>query len=239
MEDYDIKSRVYVLLDAENRVTRIEGEYSLPADIDGWTLVEEGAPCDRLNLAQSHYLSRPLYTEDGLLAWKYEDGALALRTDEDLEAERAAQPEPETPPTNAELAASLASVQSVSVAAFVALCEAGTLDETTASEHAELFAPWTFPMNYKVGQIRAHGGRLYRCLQDHAAQESWVPDVSPSLWVAISDPAEEWPAWSQPIGSTDAYNAGDKVRHNGKKWTSDMDGNVWEPGVYGWTEYTE
>ena len=23
------------------------------------------------------------------------------------------------------------------------------------------------------------------------------------------------------------------------KWTSDSDGNVWEPGVYGWTEYVE
>lgn len=95
MENIETKSRVYVLLDAKNRVTRIEGEYSLPADLDGWTLIEEGAPCDRLNLAQSHYLSRPLYTEDGLLAWKYADGALALRTDEELEADRAAPPAPE------------------------------------------------------------------------------------------------------------------------------------------------
>lgn len=95
MENIETKPRVYALLDEQNRVTRIEGEYSLPADLDGWTLIEEGAPCDRLNLAQSHYLSRPLYTEDGLLAWKYEDGELALRTDEELKAERAAQPEPE------------------------------------------------------------------------------------------------------------------------------------------------
>lgn len=95
MENIETKSRVYALLDAENRVTRIEGEYSLPADLDGWTLIEEGAPCDRLNLAQSHYLDPPLYTEDGLLAWRYTDGALVLRTDEELEAERAAQPAPE------------------------------------------------------------------------------------------------------------------------------------------------
>ena len=27
--------------------------------------------------------------------------------------------------------------------------------------------------------------------------------------------------------------------HNGKHWTSDADGNVWEPGVYGWTESTD
>ena len=95
MPDFEMpKSRVYVLLDAENRVTRLEGEYSLPADLTGWVLLEEGEPCDRLNLAQSHYLDPPLYTEDGLLAWRYTDGALALRTDEELEAERAAIPEP-------------------------------------------------------------------------------------------------------------------------------------------------
>lgn len=29
---------------------------------------------------------------------------------------------------------------------------------------------------------------------------------------------------------------GDKVSHNGSHWTSTVDGNVWEPGVYGWAE---
>lgn len=28
----------------------------------------------------------------------------------------------------------------------------------------------------------------------------------------------------------------DKVIHNGKTWVSDIDNNVWEPGVYGWNE---
>lgn len=27
-----------------------------------------------------------------------------------------------------------------------------------------------------------------------------------------------------------------KTSHNGKKWVSEIDGNVWEPGVYGWVE---
>ena len=38
------------------------------------------------------------------------------------------------------------------------------------------------------------------------------------------------------VGAHDAYNAGDKVSHGGKHWTSTVDSNVWEPGVYGWTE---
>ena len=119
---------------------------------------------------------------------------------------------------------------------FVTLAEAGSIDPVTASEHTELFAPWTYPVNYKTGNIRQQGGKLYKCLQDHTSQETWTPEDSPSLWVGISDPAEEWPEWSQPVGSTDAYAKGAKVSHNGKHWTSDVDNNVWEPGVYGWTE---
>ena len=149
------------------------------------------------------------------------------------------EPEPEKVPTTAELANSLASVQSASAVAFVALCEVGTLDTVTASEHAELFAEWAYPVAYTVGQLRRYNGTLYKCVQAHTSQADWTPDTAASLWSVAADPAEEWPAWSQPVGAHDAYAAGDKVSHNGKHWTSDVDGNVWEPGVYGWTEYTE
>lgn len=148
-------------------------------------------------------------------------------------------PEPE-PPTTEErvekLEAELVSAQSAAAITFVTLCEAGSIDAVTASEHTELFSPWAYPVDYKTGNIRAYGEKLYRCLQDHTSQETWTPDAAPSLWVGISDPAEKWPAWSQPVGSTDAYAKGAQVSHNGKHWTSDVDANVWEPGVYGWTE---
>ena len=63
-----------------------------------------------------------------------------------------------------------------------------------------------------------------------------MPDTTPSLFakVLIPDP-ETIPEWEQP-DSTNPYNAGDKVSHNGKTWVSDIDNNVWEPGVYGWTK---
>ena len=89
------KSKVYVLLDEQNCITRIEGQYSLPADLTGWTLIEEGAPCDRLNLAQSHYLDGGLRTLDGILRWKYEDGACVLRSEEEIAADRDALPKPQ------------------------------------------------------------------------------------------------------------------------------------------------
>ena len=143
------------------------------------------------------------------------------------------EPEPVIPPTNAELASILASVQSASAVAFVALCEVGTLDTVTASEHAELFAEWAYPVAYTVGQLRRHNGKLYKCVQAHTSQADWTPDTAVSLWSVAADPAEEWPAWSQPVGAHDAYAAGAKVSHNGKHWTSDVDNNVWEPGTAG------
>ena len=53
----------------------------------------------------------------------------------------------------------------------------------------------------------------------------------------IPDP-ETITEWEQP-DSTNPYMQGDKVTHNGKTWISDIDGNVWEPGVYGWNEVVE
>ena len=120
--------------------------------------------------------------------------------------------------------------------AFVVLAENGQIDAVTAAEQSTLFAEWVPGVNYTVGSLRRYGGTLYRCVQDHASQEGWSPDKAASLWAVTSDPAEEWPAWSQPVGAHDAYSAGAKVSHNGKHWTSDLDGNVWEPGVFGWTE---
>lgn len=120
--------------------------------------------------------------------------------------------------------------------AFVALAENGTLDEVTATEHLSVFAPWEPDVDYIVGNLRKHEDVLYKCIQAHHSQNDWTPDVAVSLWVKAGDPREEWPAWSQPVGAADAYMAGDKVTHKEKHWTSDVDNNVWEPGVYGWTE---
>lgn len=78
------KSRVYVLLDEKGRVTRLEGEYSLPADLTGWTLIEEGPACDRLNLAQSHYLDGPLYDYQGRPRYRW-DGVNIRAIDYDAE----------------------------------------------------------------------------------------------------------------------------------------------------------
>lgn len=122
--------------------------------------------------------------------------------------------------------------------AFVTLAESGSIDAVTAGEHKSLFETWQTGVAYTVGQLRNWGDKLYKCVQAHTSQAGWEPDKAVSLWSAASDPAEEWPEWSQPVGAHDAYAKGDKVSHNGKHWTSTADANVWEPGVYGWTEAT-
>lgn len=102
-----------------------------------------------------------------------------------------------------------------------------------------LYPLWSASASYGVGDRVRYNGVLYKCLQAHDAQENWTPTDAPSLWaeVLIPDP-EVVPDWKQP-DSTNPYMKGDKVKHNGKTWISDVDNNVWEPGVYGWTECAE
>lgn len=78
------KSRVYILADEAGRVLRLEGEYSLPTDLTGWTLIEEGPACDRLNLAQSHFLDGPLYDYQGRPRYRW-DGVALQAIDYDAE----------------------------------------------------------------------------------------------------------------------------------------------------------
>lgn len=119
--------------------------------------------------------------------------------------------------------------------AFAVLAENGTIDETTASEHAAEFIPWSDSGEYKPDQIREHEGALYRCLQAHTSQPDYTPPNCPALWRRLGgDPTVEYPVWSQPICAADAYELGDKVSHNAEKWISTVEANVWEPGVYGW-----
>ena len=113
---------------------------------------------------------------------------------------------------------------------------AASLTDTEALDGVELFPHWANETAYGIGDRVSCDGTLYKCLTAHTSQDTWKPDVSPSLWVRVDDPSIEWPEWIQPVGSTDAYAKGAKVSHNNKHWISDVDGNVWEPGVYGWTE---
>lgn len=110
-----------------------------------------------------------------------------------------------------------------------------SLSDADAYSAAELFPRWDGDGHaYKTGDRVDYNGLLYKCLQDHTSQTDWTPDKAVSLWVEVADPSIEWPEWKQPVGAHDAYNTGDKVSHNNKHWISEIDANVYEPGVYGW-----
>ena len=86
-------SKVYVKADDSGRVIRCEGGYTTPADLSGWIKIDEGTG-DRYNLCQSHYFEGGLSTDDGIPRYKLVDGAPVLRTEEEIQADRAAIPEP-------------------------------------------------------------------------------------------------------------------------------------------------
>lgn len=122
------------------------------------------------------------------------------------------------------------------VAALVKLRESAT-DEQALSVPV-LYPAWRSGVGYVAGQRVLHSGVLYKVLQGHTSQDDWTPDAAPSLFAKVLIPdAEKIPEWEQP-DSTNPYSKGDKVTHNGKTWVSDIENNVWEPGVYGWSEVT-
>ena len=108
--------------------------------------------------------------------------------------------------------------------------------DETAVQTKDLFPDWQEDKFFSMGDRVLYQGTLFRCIQSHTSQGAWTPQDAVSLWaeVLIPDP-EVIPEWVQP-SSTNPYMKGDKVKHNGKTWVSDVDNNVWEPGVYGWSE---
>lgn len=114
---------------------------------------------------------------------------------------------------------------------------AAQLTDEQALEVIDLYLPWQTDTAYAVGDMRRDNGQLYRCVQAHTSQADWHPAAVPALWVRVS--VEEWPEWVQPTGAHDAYAKGAQVSHNDKHWTSDIDANTYEPGVYGWTEVVD
>ena len=103
-----------------------------------------------------------------------------------------------------------------------------------AVANKELYPDWKSGVELSVGEVVLYADELYRVIQAHTSQADWTPDVAFPLFVKIS--VEEFPQWKQPAGAHDAYNTGDKVTYNDKHWQSEVDANIWQPGVYGWTE---
>ena len=111
-----------------------------------------------------------------------------------------------------------------------------SLPDEDALESMELFDNWQTDTAYTTGQRLRYDGKLYKVLQDHTSQADWKPDITPSLYVEVSEPGVI-PVWKQPTGAQDAYMKGDKVHYPTEDdpiYISTVDNNVWSPDSYGW-----
>lgn len=112
-----------------------------------------------------------------------------------------------------------------------------TVDDQTALRMVEFYPEWDSGVAYTAGYRIQYNGKLYKCLQAHTAQADWNPVDAPSLWAEVlaGQDGTAIGEWVQP-DSTNPYMRGDKVNYKGKLYESEVDNNVWEPGVYGWVE---
>lgn len=109
-------------------------------------------------------------------------------------------------------------------------------------EVASVFPKYQTGKAYKAKEVFSYGvnnvgdPQLYQVLQDHTSIEQWTPDIAVSLYKKIGVTEDGYAEWVQPLGASDAYSKGDVVSHKGKIYVSEVDSNVWEPGVFGWVE---
>ena len=90
------KSKVYVLLNSEGYITRIDGGYTIGniTDPENWVLIDEGNG-DKYNLCQGNYFPQPIRAMGGAYRYKLVDGKPVECTAEEIEAqEEALKPVP-------------------------------------------------------------------------------------------------------------------------------------------------
>lgn len=125
----------------------------------------------------------------------------------------------------------------------LALAQAQGMSDEDALPNADLFPLWTENIaveadaKYRFWNAEHTEIWLWKCVQGHTTQAGWEPYNVPALWVRVGEEGQIL-KWVQPTGSHDAYQKGDKVywQEPADVWQSDVDNNVWEPGVYGWTK---
>lgn len=82
---------VYVQTDEQGRITAVNSSAFVGED---WGTEIDSGFGDQCHHAQGNYFPQPVYTDDGIPRYKLEDGKPVERTEEEIEADRAALPEP-------------------------------------------------------------------------------------------------------------------------------------------------
>ena len=61
------------------------------------------------------------------------------------------------------------------------------VDDQTALRMVEFYPEWSAGQAYTAGYKAQRGGKLWRCLQAHTAQNGWEPENAASLWTEICE----------------------------------------------------
>ena len=109
---------------------------------------------------------------------------------------------------------------------------AETLSDEQALEVPLIFDEFEIGKGYEVGKRILYQDVLYKVITSHTSQETWTPDVSPSLFTPVINKTIDGsiPEWKQP-DSTNAYMTGDRVIFEEKEYESLVDNNVWSPSA--------
>ena len=109
---------------------------------------------------------------------------------------------------------------------------AQTLTDEQALEVPLVFDEFEIGKGYEVGKRILYQGVLYKVITSHTSQETWTPDVAPSLFAKVLNETIDGsvPEWKQP-DSVNAYMTGDKVMFEGQVYESLVDNNVWSPSA--------
>ena len=75
---------VYIQIDDASRIIAINSSAFLPST-EGWIAIDSGAG-DRYHHAQGNYFPKPIYEERGIPVYKYIDGEVLERTQEEIDA---------------------------------------------------------------------------------------------------------------------------------------------------------
>ena len=131
-----------------------------------------------------------------------------------------------------------------SAIAFVVMAENEMIDDITILENSDLFIQWdehfrTDARNVIVSEVVDGEVWLFRNVHPiiDGSQNIRPSRDNGQMWTRIGRPGEEYPEWVRPLGAHDAYMAGARVTHNGKRWVNTHGNfNTWEPGIFGWSE---
>lgn len=142
---------------------------------------------------------------------------------------------PDSEELNFNIAADVQAIKRLLMSLSDTILTSPTVTQQQLNDLAVIYTNYKLNHAYALGDVFSYENKLYEVIQAHTSQIDWVPSTTPSLY-KIKTPPGTIAEWVQPLGSSDAYLVNDLVTHNGITWRNDVSYNVWEPGVYGWTD---